>query len=483
MHVTRTGATIVAFALLAGTAVAQTAPDAANMTLVGHTNLNGASGGEGFAIRVAPRTTRFSVAGHRYLYVATEEYGDPVACFSVVDVENPTAPDVRVQVPISVGGANPGDPPKGTPDERKHLHCNSLDLAGNVLAVAQEVQKGGQPGAGILFYDVSDPANPRLLSYFDTAGGDSHGTHHVWFANAATLWAAGSAGTTHVTADPRDPYAGHAYVPKRPDKDYMFAQVVDLHDPAHPREMTRWYYPGVASGDPRPLPDAIPGADQGVRLHNVDVFPERPNRAYLGFLDGGIVILDTTDPYHPATVSILRYVGPDFTHTTYPVFSRNLLEVSEEAFGPPPCADGPKRATVWSIADEKLPVLLGVAPFADTNRFCPPVNSEHNNGRYGSHNIWEGKPWGPSWHSDTLMLDTYFRGGLRVFDITDPRNITDVAHYIPALDPAKDTFGSVQINDVYVDDRGVIYILDRFGSGLFILRSPLITCGPGQCHP
>jgi hypothetical protein len=483
MTIVRAGTLVLAFALLAGPAAAQSAPDAANMTLLGHNNLNGASGGEGFAMRVAPRTTPYSVAGHRYLYVATEEYGDPVACFSVVDVQDATHPQLRVQVPISIGGASAGDAPHGTPEQRKDVHCNSLDLAGNVLAVAQETQKGGEPGAGILFYDVSDPGNPRLLSYFDTSGGVSHGTHHVWFANPTTLWAAGGAGTANVPADPSDPYAGEAYVPKRPAKDYMFAQVVDVRDPSHPKELTRWYYPGVASGDPQPLPFAIPGADQGVRLHNVDVFRDHPNRAYLGFLDGGIVILDLSDQRHPKTVSILRYVGPGFTHTTYPIFSRNLLEVSEEAFGPPPCADGPKRATVWSIADEKLPVLLGVAPMNDTDRFCPPQNTEHNNGRYGSHNIWEGKPFGPSWHSDQLMLDTFFRGGLRVFDIGDPRNIKDVAHFIPAYDPSKDSYGSTQINDVYVDDRGIVYILDRFGGGISTLRSPLITCGPGQCHP
>jgi hypothetical protein len=460
-----------AFAALGCAASAQTVPDAANVTLIGHDALGGATGGEGLAMRIAPRTTAASVAGHRYLYVATEAFGDPVACFSVVDVENATHPVVRERVPIA-----------GSPEQRKHVRCNSLDLAGTVLAVAQETEIGGQAGAGILFYDVADPAAPRLLSYFDTAGGASRGTHHVWFATPTQLWAAGGAGNAHVPADRVDPYAGTVYTPKRPDKDFQFAQVVDVHDPQHPRELTRWYYPGVSADDSRPLPTALPGADRGVRMHNVDVFPERPNRAFLAFVDGGIVILDTTDPANPTTVAIERYAGPGFTHTTYPVFSRNLLEVSEEAMGPPPCADGPKRASVWSIADEKHPTLLGVAPFEDTTRFCPPENTERNNGRYGSHNIWEGKPFGPSWHSDTLMLDTFFRGGLRVFDLTDPANIVDVAHYIPAYDPRADAYGSTQINDVYVDDRADIYLLDRFGGGLTIVRATMVSCGPGQCR-
>jgi hypothetical protein len=453
-------------ALCVGPAGAQAIPDAANMTLVGHTTLGSGTGGEGLAMRVAPRTTKTSVAGHRYLYVATEAFGDKVACFSVVDVEDPAHPVVTARVAVL----------------HPQVHCNSLDVAGSVLAVAQETQHGGEAGGGILLYDVSDPASPRQIAYFDTSGGASRGTHHVWFGTPGILWAAGGAGNANIPAAAGDPYAGKIFTPKRPDKDYEFAQVIDVRDPAHPREITRWYYPGVAADDSRPLPYALPGADSGVRLHNVDVFPERPNRAYLGFLDGGIVILDTTNLQQPVPVAIVRYAGPGFTHTTYPVFDRNLLEVSEEALGPPPCADGPKRATVWSIADERNPTLLGVAPFVDTTRFCPPQNTEQNNGRYGSHNIWEGKPFGPSWHSSTLMLDTFFRGGVRVFDVSNPREIKDVAHYVPAYDASSSKFGTTQINDVYVDDRGYVYIIDRFGGGLSILRSPLITCDTGVCH-
>ncbi len=383
--------------LLGGTGAAQTAPDAQNVTLVGANNLNGATGGEGFAMKIATTTTAHSQAGHRYLYAATEGYGDPVACFSVIDVQSPASPVVKEQIPISLGGANAGQTPNGTAAQRSVIRCNSLDLAGNTLVVAQETSTAGVPGAGILTYDISDPANPRLLKYFDTSGGYSHGSHHIWFSNPTTVWVAGGAGNTAIPHLASDPYRGTVFVPKRTAMDFQMTQVVDVSNPAAPKEMTRWYYPGVSASDPRPAPDSLPGADQGVRMHNVDVFPQRPNRAYVSYLDGGIVILDISNPYIFKPVTILKYRGPGFTHTTYPVFNRNLLEVSEEAFGPPPCADGPKRATVWSIQNEQLPVLLGAAPFLNTNQFCPPVNSAGNTGRYGSHNIWEGKPFGPSW--------------------------------------------------------------------------------------
>ena len=113
-------------------------------------------------MRVAAATTAASVSGHRYLYVASEGFGDPVTCFTVVDVADPAQP----QVP----------------------HVFRFRSAARIPVPNR--------GAGILFYDVTDPASPRLLSFFDTPGGASRGTHHVWFAaGGRELWAAGGAGS------------------------------------------------------------------------------------------------------------------------------------------------------------------------------------------------------------------------------------------------------------------------------------------------
>ncbi len=80
------------------------------------------------------------------------------------------------------------------------------------------------------------------------------------------------------------------------------------------------------------------------------------------------------------------------------------------------------------------------------------------------------------------MLDAFFRGGLRLFNIQNPFFIQDVAHYIPTYNAATDTTGSIQINDIYVDDRAYMYVVDRFGDGLYVLTSPLVNCGSGRCH-
>src|ERR1700691_1134843 len=94
--------------------------EASNMTLVGHSDLNGVGkGGEGLALHQYPD-------GRRVLFLAHES--GPM-CFSVVDVTKPEDPKVITQIPVDVAFAR----------------CNSLGLSGTTLAVAHQVDKVGQP--------------------------------------------------------------------------------------------------------------------------------------------------------------------------------------------------------------------------------------------------------------------------------------------------------------------------------------------------
>jgi len=57
--------------------------------------------------------------------------------------------------------------------------------------------------------------------------------------------------------------------------------------------------------------------DYGFRAHNTNVFPQRPDRAYCGWIDGGAVILDIADKARPKMVANWRYSPPfnGFCHT------------------------------------------------------------------------------------------------------------------------------------------------------------------------
>src|SRR5205807_9966425 len=96
--------------------------------------------------------------GKRYLFTAAESGPN---CFSVVDVTDPGSLQLVKQV--DVPNAN--------------VRCNSLDLSGSVLVVANQVTLAGQQPAGIQLYDVSDPANPTQVGFFDPSGLHSRAVH------------------------------------------------------------------------------------------------------------------------------------------------------------------------------------------------------------------------------------------------------------------------------------------------------------------
>ena len=96
--------------------------------------------------------------------------------------------------------------------------------------------------------------------------------------------------------------------------------------------------------------------DAGIRMHTPALSPERPDRVYVGWIDGGLVILDIADKAHPKLVAHRSWqsVGNGFAHTLLPIPSRNLLIQTEEATAAN-CKDWPKRNWVWDISDETHP--------------------------------------------------------------------------------------------------------------------------------
>src|SRR5258708_363843 len=83
---------------------------------------------------------------------------------------------------------------------------------------------------------------------------------------------------------------------------------------------------------------------------------ERPARAYVGWIDGGFVILDIADKAHPKLIAHRSWQSQNvgFAHTVLPIPSRGLAIQTEEAVETN-CKDWPKRDWVWDISNEKAP--------------------------------------------------------------------------------------------------------------------------------
>jgi hypothetical protein len=75
-------------------------------------------------------------------------------------------------------------------------------------------------------------------------------------------------------------------------------------------------------------------------------------------------------------------------------------------------------------------------------------------GRFGAHQFQENWKGG-----DTLLYCAWFAGGLRIVDVADPSAPQEVGWYIPEPCGGKPC---PQTNDTDVDDRGLIYIVDRY---------------------
>lgn len=395
-----------------------------NMRLLAHHDLGGFGAmGEGMAMQLARD-------GRRILWMAHESAPKN---FTAVDVSDPRAPKMVIQTDL--------------PHAR--VRSNSLDIVGNLMVVAYQTQEVGMKPAGFDIFDIEHPEKPRLVTHFDASGPHSRGVHAVWFVDGEYV---------HMGAGAAD------FEPTHPLDD-QFYRIIDVRSPSRPAEVGRWWYPGTRVGDDVPPPTRLePRFDIGFRAHNTNVFPERPDRAYIGYIDGGAVILDIADKSRPRLVSLWRYSPPfnGMCHTVLPLFDRNLLIVSDECIFDDG-ADWPKLVRVVDARMETNLVPIATFPQAPFDAFA------HRGGRSGAHNLHENLPVPGSWRSDQVIVGSFFNQGVRAYDISDPFQPREIAYYVPGAPKLAPT-GTIQLNDVYVDDRRIVYTMDRMVGGLYVLE-------------
>jgi hypothetical protein len=397
-------------------------PVAWNFKPLAQNDLGGFGGmGEGMSVQIAKD-------GRRIIWLAHESAPKN---FTGVDVSDPRHPKVVVQTELP----------------QAYMRSNSLECCGDIMAVAYQTQKAGQQPAGLELFDISVPEKPRSISFLDCSGAHSRGVHQLWFCDGEYV---------HMAAGAAD------FTPSHPLDD-QFYRCIDVRNPAKPVEAGRWWRPGTRQGDNEPPPPRH-ALDKGYRAHNTNVYNERPDRLYLAYIDGGMFIMDIADKAQPKPIAHWTNSPPytGFMHTVMPLFARNLLIVTDESTENN-AKDWPKLVWILDSRDETHPVSISTCPL-------PPVDAyKSRGGRFGAHNLFENTPVPTAWHSDQIVLGTFFNGGLRAYDISNPYQPKEVGAFVPG--PPKGTpVGSVQLNDVFVDERAIVYTVDRFTGGLYTLE-------------
>lgn len=304
-------------------------------------------------------------------------------------------------------------------------HSHKVQVADGLLITNFEAFRGGQTDqVGIAIFDLSDPFAPEQVGFWDSGG---KGVHRIVYEGGS-----------------------HAYLSVTPEgfSGRIWA-IIDVSDPTNPVESGRWWWPGMGPDETPDWPESEHRSVHHGMIHG--------DRAFLGFWDSGMVILDITDHSDIRTISHLNWDVGGNTHTCLPLPSRNVVVVTDEAIKDN-CEGDPHMVRIVDITDEANPEVLAICPEPEGD-FC------ERGLRFGAHNLHENRP--NSYRSEELVFVTYFNGGLRVYDLTDVRNPQEVAHWVPECPPNQQ---ACQINDVWVAEDLLVYVTDRVNGGVYVLE-------------
>jgi hypothetical protein len=379
---------------------------------------------------------------------------------SIIDVTNPAQPKYLAHIPGEEGMGESGGGqmarvcsgkqlPKGDPGK-----FYLLRVFGNH---AHEI------------WDVSDPAKPNRIAEITGV----EGTHkNFWECDTGIAYLVSGAPGWRV---------------KR------MTQVYDLSDPAKPVFIRNFGLPGQQPGATGPAPEGIHGAisigaagnrvyfgygtNQNGMLQIVDrnkllTGPKEPTDANLAFPEVGRLVLSPKNGSH-TTFPIIGLDVPEFAKDKDS--KRNFVLMVPESLVSG-CTEPREMAWLADVTVENKPQVISnfTVPESSGN-FCS------RGGRFGTHSSNES--FTPIYYKRIVFI-AHFNAGVRAVDIRNPYAPKEIGFYIPAATdktylacPAGTKEGSkdgckavIQTNNVEVDDRGYIYIVDRAGTGMHILQ-------------
>jgi hypothetical protein len=372
---------------------------------------------------------------------------------------------------------------------------------------------------GTIIVDVTDPTQPFTLSHIEgskaqpSREGSGAQMNRVCTINGRSYLLRSYGATGHEVWDvtvPREPQlvlpvvsdfnsvhknwwecdTGIAYIVGGDDEwRSRYTRIYDLSDPTNPVFIRSYGVPGMEPGS---IVTPIP-----IDLHGPMVLG---NTVYFGYgssREGIIQIVDrekllngdpepTAANFEAAEIGRL-YLAPNYgAHTVLPVLGVPIPDYQDNTLGSTrDFLIMPSESTRNECTEERDAVLIVDITYPERPM---PISSYQvresdgdfcqRGGRFGPHAVDESMY--PPYYGK-LVFVSYFNAGVRAVDIRDPFQPREVGYYIPATNA--DTSQScltvdgvsrcktvIQTNNVEVDDRGYIYIVDRVKTGMHILE-------------
>ena len=325
-------------------------------------------------------------------------------------------PAARAELSAALGRA------PTTSEIAARLSISEADLRTLEAARTQAYENGG-----FKIYDVADPSKPKLIAYQKTGG---IGVHR--FAMDARY--------AYISTE-MDGFVGNILV------------IYDLADPRAPREVSRWWMPGqhLAGGE------TPTWSGKRHRLHHALRFGDE---LWASCWHGGFHMIDCADITRPRTLGSYNYHPPfpEPTHTVMPVPEqiggrRIALSIDEEDQAQSASEEHARRGRPHAgICTFDVSIPSSIKPlglFEVSERDSPFARIE--GARFGAHQFHEAM-------DGTLVHAVWFSAGLRIIDVADPSQPHEVGHFIPEPVAGR---AAPQSNDVMLDARGLIYVVDR----------------------
>ncbi|MEA2462123.1 MAG: hypothetical protein QOH90_2300, partial [Actinomycetota bacterium] len=285
--------------------------------------------------------------------------GKPVR---IVDVSDPTQPRV-------VGRADSGE---GTSSEDVVVR-----RIGDRVVLATGIQACFHHGRhGLALFDVTDPANPRHLSFTSTPG---HGVHEL----DVVVRPDGRALALLAT-----PYTEFTFPGSRKTTSGEF-RIVDITHPKNPVRLADWGIQRDSNLTMFDTGEPVKGSLQGLGYypahfgHSVRAVDDG-DTAYVSYWDGGVLKFDISEPSKPLLIGRTTFPpdadGDAHSMTTYDVGGERYIFQNDEDFDP--LAPAKITANVsgdvfYGLEQHPMPALLTetgetTSSFHDAKNGCDP---------------------------------------------------------------------------------------------------------------